>query len=160
MSESITTIIAAHDSTSTVHMEKTESIHLGDWFICETKKNGRLLVCVTEIGSNYVHLDGLSLDVEGYGGRFSWRLHRNDLHELIPAQNWQALITGQVTRYQDQSAEIMQQVQDITRRLGVRPQSTIIGETEAADTSGGTALTVLSAENDISKYALELKAAR
>lgn len=158
MNESVVAIITGH--ASTVHREKAESIHLGDWLICETKKNGRILVCVTEIGSNYVHLEGLSLDVEGYGGRFSWRQHRNDLHELIPAQNWQGLIAGQVTRYQGESAEIMQQVQDITRRLGVRPQSTMIGETEAVDTSGGTALAVLSAENDISKYARDLKTAQ
>ena len=158
MSESSTAIITGR--ASTVHIEKTECIHLGDWFICETKKNGRLLVCVTEIGSNYVHLDGLSLDVEGCGGRFSWRQHRNDLHELIPAQNWQTLITGKVTQYQEESAEIMQQVQDITRRLGVRTQNTMIGETQSADTSGGTALAVLSAEDDISKYALDLKAAK
>ncbi|WP_163059807.1 hypothetical protein [Acidithiobacillus ferrooxidans] len=144
----------------TVHREKTECIHLGDWFICETQKNGRLLVCVTEIGSNYVHLYGLSLDVEGHGGHFSWRQHRNELHELLPVQNWQELIAGRVTRYQEKSAEIMQQVQDITRRLGVRPQNTMIGETEGADTSGGTALAVLSAEDDISKYALDLKAAK
>ena len=158
MSEFATPIIA--DRAGTVHREETESIQLGDWFVCPDEDQGSILACVTAIGSNYVHLEGLSLDVEGHGGRHSWRQHRNDLHELIPAQNWQALVTGQVTRYQDESAEIMQQVQDITRRLGVCPQSPMIGGADATDASGGTALAVLSAEDDISKYALELKAAK
>ncbi len=143
----------------TVHREEAESIRLGDWYIRQTKKNGRVLACVTEIGSNYVHLEGMSLDVEGHGGRYSWRQHRNDFHELIPAQDWRALVTGKVIEYQNASAQIMQQVQDITHRLGVRPQSTMIGGAEIADASG-TALAVLSAENDISKYALDLKSAQ
>ncbi|MBU2774196.1 hypothetical protein HMI48_10005 [Acidithiobacillus ferrooxidans] len=158
MSEAGTGFAAGRSST--VHREEAESIHLGDWFICQTEKRGRILACVTAIGSNYVHLEGLSPDVEGHGGRCSWRQHRNDFHELVPAQDWQALITDRVALYQSESAQVMQQVQDITRRLGVRPQNTMIGETEAADASGGTALAVLSAEDDISKYALDLKSAQ
>ncbi len=158
MSEPATAIITG--PASTVHREEADSIHLGDWFIRETKKYGCILACVTKIGSNYVHLEGLSLDAESQGGHFSWRQHRNDFHELIPAPDWQELVTGQVARYQDESAAIMQQVQDITRRLGVRPQGTLIGDMDAGDASGGTALTVLSAENDISKYAMDLKAAQ
>lgn len=143
----------------TVRQDEAEIIRLGDWFIGHMENRGYVLACVTEIGSNYVHLEGLSLDVEGYGGRLTWRQHRNNLHELIPAQNWQELVAGQVALYQGESTKIMQQVQDITRRLGVRPQNTMIGETEAVDVSG-TALAVLSAENDISRYALDLKAAQ
>ncbi|MCL4526524.1 MAG: hypothetical protein M1492_08670 [Gammaproteobacteria bacterium] len=144
---------------STVHREESESIRLGDWFVCPMEKSGRILACVTEIGSNYVGLEGLSLDVEGHGGRYSWRQHRNDLHKLVPAQNWQELVTDRVALYQSESDQIMHQVQDITRRLGVRPQNTMIGEAEAADASG-TALAVLSAEDDILKYALDLKSAQ
>lgn len=159
MSEPTTAIITG--PASTVHREETESIRLGDWFVCPDEDKGRILACVTDIGSNYVHLEGMSLDVESRGGRYSWRQHRNDLHELIPAPDWQALVARQVAECQNTSAKIMQQVQDITRRLGVRPQNAMIGEVPAtAETAGGTALAVLSAEDDIAKYALDLKAAQ
>ena len=144
---------------NTVHRENPESIHLGDWFVADGKGHGRVLACVTHIGSNFVSLYGLSMDKDMHGGHLSWRVHRDDLHELIPVVDWHAMVTEQVNRYQSESIQIMQQAQEITRRLGVLPQNAMIEEKPVTE-SNGTALAVLSGQEDIGEYALALKSAQ
>lgn len=142
-----------------VHVEPNRHIQLGDWFTFADDDGDTILAAVSKIGSNHVELTGLPLNVlfRNRASRSIYRKHANILHTLTPAPDWQALIMEQVNKNQAESLRIMQEVEAITRRLGVQPRHSMI----ASDglTTTGTSLSVLSGTEDMKAYQLALKSA-
>ena len=79
--------------------------------------------CVVHLGSNYVRLQGLGERQPGGGGRRehpTWRIHNDDFYEKcewIP--NPEAIIARETASHQKTVVALMQEIREVTARLGV-----------------------------------------
>jgi hypothetical protein len=99
------------------------------------------------IGSNYTNVESISMGE--HGSRYTHRVHHdNFLSELTPEPNAEAIIAGNVDRYQHQMDSIMGRIKETTARLGVVPMQSI--EDRTGD--GANALAVVSSQVDTDAY--------
>ncbi|OUC50353.1 hypothetical protein B7939_12260, partial [Eggerthia catenaformis] len=95
-----------------------EKCELGQWYWTDKGGDEELLMCVMEIGSNYVELH--EPELRGY--RLS-RIHRDQFDERLTFEPNAALyIQQQVERYQLAISENMAEIQRLTESLGIAPQ--------------------------------------
>lgn len=121
-------------------------IQIGQWYWCfhkETKKQN-WFVCVTEIGSNFIR-------VESPGGSYE-RIHENDFEKVAKLEpDPEAVIRGEVDRYQGEVRLKLGQIKEITARLGIQPR-----ESSSAPKSESRELSTFNAMPDLKKYKKEL----
>lgn len=121
-----------------------EKIELGQWFWYE-ESSGPILMCVMEIGTNYIELR----EPEGKGGYRSCRVHRNQLTETLTYEpDADAKIREMVEQYQTQLSDNMAKIQRLTSELGIAPQ---IANQSKLD-SEGKSLALLSGQVDVDAF--------
>lgn len=125
------------------NFEKSE---LGQWYWVKNddpSKEARLM-CVMEIGSNYVQLQ----TPESRGGYSYDRVHRDDFDEKLTIEpNADHQIQLMVAHYQRAIAENMAEIQRLTESLGIAPQ---LGH-QSGD-GEGKSLALLSGQDDVEAF--------
>lgn len=121
-------------------------VKLGSWHWLRVDKHDNaskegereVLVCAVELGSNYVKVER----PEGS----TWRLHLDDVFPDVarPCANPQSVIRKAIETRQQNVSRLLDEVKEITARLGMAP-------TSPAEASS-TALATLSGEADVSSY--------
>lgn len=82
------------------------------------------IACVIHIGSNYAKLQ--------HPNGNTWRIHLDKFEdECIPLENPEAYIADKITKFQNETANLMAEVGEITKRLGIAPQDALGPETQA-----------------------------
>jgi len=132
--------------TQRIHEDTRPLIQVGQWYWvvnCETKKQN-WFVCVTEIGSNFIL-------VESPDGSYE-RIHENDFAKVARLEaDPDAVIRGEVDRYQGTVREKLGQIREITALLGLQPR-----DSSAAPKSESRELSTFNAMPDLKKYKKEL----
>jgi hypothetical protein len=114
------------------------------------KETFQWLGCVTKLGSNYVEINHPSNERSSSSERIL--LTKTELLlELEP--NASEIIKANVQRFQAKSLKLMNEIQNVTSRLGVSQQLTI---EDSNATTASTALTVLNEHNQVDIYKTEL----
>lgn len=109
--------------------------------------------CVMEIGSNYVLLWSPKFD-SGYSTQ---RIHFDDLENMLhPVDDSAAFIQSQIGHYQHQVKMLLDEVQEVTKQLGVVPHTEITDNTGRGD----NALAVLHGKVDTNAYKTALVKAK
>jgi len=128
---------------------KQEPLKLGSWYWYKDE-DGTYLCCIISIGSNYVKVKGLYSDSSS--GHWTARVHFDKFEEhLTPCLNAQEIITQHQAEYKDNVRLLLEEVKEITARLGVSNSHAI----EQKETTG-TALIPITGVVDIKKYENEL----
>lgn len=105
----------------------------------DEEDDDRWLGAITHVGTNYVMLEGFAGGE--YGGTHGRRIHF-DVFDAVctPEPNAEAIINGYAAKHTGRARELMAQVQEITRRLGVAPRAQLedgtSGETQALAVRG------------------------
>lgn len=121
-----------------------EKCELGQWYWHDKGSDEELLMCVMEIGSNYVELH--EPELRGYR---SCRVHRDSFDESLTFEPNAALyIQQQVERYQLAIGENMAEIQRLTEALGIAPQ---LAHQPSADVEGKS-LALLSSQVDVGAF--------
>ena len=95
-----------------------EKAELGQWYWTKYNPNEPILMCVMEIGSNYLEVHEPSL--RGYRLK---RVHRDEFNDVLTYEpNADHHIQEMVQKYQLALAENMAQIQRLTESLGIAPQ--------------------------------------
>lgn len=123
---------------------------LGDWFwlrdvavpddelLQDFYRDGKVLVSVTGLGSNYVEVTRPKVQHEYGVSEASWRVHLDKLDTLEPEPHAEALIAENVAKHRQKAQFLLKEVNDLTRQLGVGQ----LGLPEAADPTQTTAALV------------------
>jgi len=128
-----------------------DSYKLGEWvWVITTNHRGeksRWLGCVMHVGSNYIEVQS---PPEGRHGSYSSaRIHFNKLHECVKkAPEAAEYIHRCLVNSQTEVNELLREINDVTKRLGVVPTQRIVNANE----EGGSALAVLSEQVDTDAY--------
>lgn len=127
-----------------------DTLETGQWFwldcVDSAGKHEAELVCVVLVGSNYAKVKN------AHGN--SWRVHFDDFaNECTPAPDAERILAGQLARQNAETRRLLQEVQDLTRRLGVAPRQGLTSGDETA------ALTV-STGSEPKKYTAALQKAK
>lgn len=133
----------------TVEVERVftdfQQAELGQWYWTKNSKDGDLLMCVMEMGSNYAELR----EPETRGGYRLTRVHRDEFaDELTFEPNAAAKIAEMVERYQTQLANNMAEIQSLTESLGIAQQ---LSHQSQGD-SEGKSLALLNSQLDVSAF--------
>lgn len=129
-----------------------EKAELGQWYWVNDKDDGRILMCVMEIGSNYVQLH--EPELRGY--RLT-RVHRDEFTETLTLEpNPDQHIQKMVQHYQDALTANLAEIQRLTESLGIAPQ---IANQSSGD-ENGRALAVLSGQVDVEAFKTALVLAK
>lgn len=139
--------------TSSVEVERVltdfEKVELGQWYWTEcrsweTSERESVLMCVMEIGSNFVVMN----EPEMRGNRLK-RVHRDKFcDELIFEPNADHHIQLKVLKLQNELAENMATIQRLTESLGIAPQ---IAHRPSGDVEGKS-LALLSSQVDVGAF--------
>jgi hypothetical protein len=122
-----------------------EKVQLGQWFWKKQGDGDPLLMCVMEIGSNYVEVREPEMAHRGY--RTS-RVHRDSISEKLTYEpNAAEKIADLVTHYQAQLSENMGKIQHLTEQLGISHQSH-----QSQHDSSGKSLALLSSQVDVTSF--------
>lgn len=121
---------------------------LGSWHWVTSKnyrgKKETWLGCVMKVGSNFVELHSPKID----NSTNTIRVHFNEVEEMLrPEPDADAYIQRQVAYYNRRVAELLGDVQEVTRKLGVVPQTI-----ENQSGAGQNALMVISTQVDTKAY--------
>lgn len=114
-------------------------IDLGQWYWYEgDDENGKRLVCVSEIGSNYFKVTKVS----EYNG--SWRIRAEDFEKVCTRElNPEAYINAKIEEHRHNVNVLLDRVKQLTASLGVAPRDSISdhsqGESTALAVAHGTA---------------------
>ncbi|MEH6688778.1 MAG: hypothetical protein V7693_16130 [Halopseudomonas sabulinigri] len=120
-----------------------ETAQLGQWY-WRNYSDEPVLMCVREIGSNYVELS----EPELKGSRFS-RVHRDEFDvKLTHEPEADAYIKSMVELYQHALADNMAEIQRLTEELGIAPQ---LNHQTTGD-SQGKSLALLSGQVDVDAF--------
>lgn len=131
--------------------DESEGFKLGQWYwfnndFEEKKKkdrHGDRLVCITEIGSNYVEVTSVSKYNSG------WRLHVNEFDKYCkPAPTAQLHIEAKVEEHRQNVNKLLDRVKQLTAQLGVTPRDALASESETA----GTALAIAHGTADVEAH--------
>lgn len=121
-----------------------EKVELGQWYWTSHREDDRVLMCVMEIGSNYVQLN--EPELRGYRLK---RVHREEFsHVLTYEPNAERYIQQMVQRYQEALAANMAEIQRLTESLGIAPQLAH----QPNDDAEGKSLALLSGQIDVSAF--------
>jgi len=143
------------DPNATKFDADEKPIQLGDWYWCkdgedEDEESEESLCCIISIGSNYVKVEGLSRT----SATTSWelRVHMTDFDEsLRPCDNATEVIEEYLDEYRSNVKRLLQEVKDVTARLGVSSQ-TALEKKKQGNNNNNTALTVMSGMMDTKSY--------
>lgn len=144
-----------------ISIERPEDIKCGQWFwvnkykydVCDDDTENPLvstwLGCVSKVGSNFVEIKAPS-DGSSY---YSSRVHFDDIHkELRFEPEYVAIIQDKVQQYQNSVTGYLNELREITNRLGIRNVHQISDQTSESS----TALATMSSQIDINGYKKEL----
>lgn len=114
------------DKPKTTRIESTDDIAIGQWYWTTTQdykgKSERWLGCVTRIGSNYAELSV----IPSHDGESSCRVHFDNFADTCEFEpDAERIIREQVETYRQEASRLMQEVQDITRRLAITPRQSL-----------------------------------
>jgi len=121
-----------------------EKAQLGQWYWCG-EAGDEDLMCVMEIGSNYVLLHG----PEGRSGYKTGRVHRDNFGKQLRYEpNAQLVIQQMIDEQQRALNDNLAEIQRLTESLGIAPQIAHAPSGEA----DGKALAVLSGQVDVGAF--------
>lgn len=135
---------------------------LGEWYWVQPdegsdeydKPEAQWLGCAMKVGSNYVEIQSPHSD-RGYT---HIRVHfDNFVAKLRHEPKAEQVIRAQVGMFQGEAAGLMNEIEEVTRRLGMTPQGTI---GPASNGDAGGALMVLSTQHDPKAYSTALTVAK
>lgn len=146
-------------------IEPTQELGLGQWYwLVSDKKRSKIdpiaspdgaprLMCVTNIGSNFVELTAPRSRNHSSGVR----LHFNEFFEmLIPERDAQSIISENIRHHRGRASRLLNHIQKVTSQLGLTSQGAITH----SEPSSSTSLAALSGAKDITKYQKSLKLAK
>lgn len=137
-------IIGSENSDNAAISRETmeHNFKLGNWFWVQEKNyDGEMIEwfgCVMKIGSNFLEIHEPHNTYDSYRTK---RVHFSDAYKTLRHESQAtSVIQQKVARYQSQSMDLMQKIQDLTMRLGIdlRPS---LGHQEA---SSGTEIMLMS----------------
>lgn len=118
----------------------------------------RSLLCVTEIGSNYVKLTGSPYESQNQGRWHSWRVHFNDFAAKCTLEpDAKRIVQGYILQHRQNAAALMEQVQQEMEKLGVANRTGIEG---ASDLSGTSTALARSKGQEVKQYRRDLEKAK
>jgi hypothetical protein len=117
---------------------------LGDWYWVKGKKKADdWLGCVMQVGSNFVEIHSPTI-----GWTQTTRVHFDEMDKLLRRESdAESYIQGRIAYYQRLVNELLGDVQEVTRKLGVIPQTI-----ENQSGAGQNALMVISSQVDTKAY--------
>lgn len=130
-------------------VQPDNSYKLGQWVWATTTnykgEKERWLACIMHVGSNYLHLESPPTD----RGNSSARIHFDNLAECVePAPDAAEYIQRCLANSQAEVKELLGEIHEVTKRLGVVPTERIADGTS----EGGNAIAVLSEQVDTDAY--------
>jgi hypothetical protein len=134
----------------TVEVERVftefQQAELGQWYMAKSGEDDHQLMCIMEIGSNYVLLHEPEMPRGGYSYK---RVHRDDFGEKLTFEpNAEAKIREMVEHYQNELAKNMAEIQRLSEHLGIAPQ---LAHRPQGD-SEGKSLALLNGQVDIEAF--------
>ncbi len=146
------------DASDAKFGSETIEIKPGSWYwVDKTDTKPGWFGCVTHVGSNYMKLEGPSVDWDS--SKHTTRVHFDDYWtRLIPVENHQEVIQRQIAHFQSEATILMREITELTSHLGLSAGTGRIGGPKV-DTSG-TSLAILSGQDDLKKYKTELELAK
>ena len=141
-------IITSQDTDASTNVEKEhieDDLKLGNWFWVN-RSGGDWLGCVMELGSNYVEIRAPSAP---HSGARCIRLHLKNVHEVLRFEpNPKAAIIKYVKHYQSVSQSYLNEIKEITARLGISLQPSLANHSQSA----GNELMVLSGHYGVDEH--------
>jgi len=108
--------------------------------------------CIMKIGSNFVELHSPHTN---HGGYNETRIHFDNFHaKLRLEKDPESVIKDQILYWQTESRKLLNDVRDLTARLGLNPKNFI--ESSQVQQEGSTALMVVSGTENINIYKQDL----
>jgi len=140
-----------------------DTLELGQWFWITEEDAHKVniaradfaaadewLGCVMKIGSNFVEFHSPHSNTCGYSYT---RVHFDDLESTCRFEpNHEQVISAQILHHQQESANLLEEVRQLSMRLGLDPTKFIAGTQPAETTENSTALAVVSNQDDINVY--------
>lgn len=122
-----------------------ERAELGQWYWFDQHDAEPELMCIMQMGSNFVQLH----EPEGRTGYGTRRVHRDRFSETLRFEpNAEQIIQQKVAEQQKALADNLAEIQRLTERLGIAPQLAHQPSSEA----DGKALAVLSGQVDVAAF--------
>lgn len=122
-----------------------ERAELGQWYWVNLPDGEPKLMCIMDIGSNFVELH----EPEGRYGHGTRRVHRDRFSEALRLEpNAELFIQQKVAEQQQALADNLAEIQRLTESLGIAPQLAHQPSSEA----DGKALAVLSGQVDVAAF--------
>jgi len=150
-------------SKNTTTMPKSEP-KLGQWYwITDTRSNYKKyrepeeetyewFGCIMKIGSNFVEIHSPHSD---HGGYNKTRIHFDDFYKLLRLEeNPEQVIKDNILHWQTESHKLLNDVRELTLRLGLNPKNFIESSTIQEESS--TSLMVVSGKENINTYKKDL----
>lgn len=136
-------IIQEHQKTSTV--ENIDDIQIGQWYWVK-RDNNDWLGCVMRIGSNYVKIHSPQQDRSCH----TIRVHFDEFFEVLKYEpDASKIIESKTRHYQGKVKQLLDEVKNITGKLGMSPLTAIDDKLANKETN---ALAVLSGQGNIKEY--------
>lgn len=137
MTEKTTLVPVGHAPTEKVS-DEAPPLEIGQWYWLNVKGEGKVLTCITHVGSNYVEIEG----IRKHGG--SWRIHLDDFDKkLTPESTPELYINAKIQEHRQQVSVLLDRVKQLTASLGVAPRDAIAekseGQAQALAVAHGTA---------------------
>ena len=124
-SDTVTAIVVPNDTTpraEALHADDPTAPTVGRWYYVQGKSE-RWLGCVVHIGTNYARLKGV---------RWSKRVHLDHFWDVCTFEpDPDMVIAGHVGAHQQRVQELMEEVREVTMRLGVGQQAMLTAGSEA-----------------------------
>lgn len=147
-------VVDIHGARVEVDGIQDDHYELGEWFWVYVDQHGQeekvaRLMCLTKMGSNYYGLEEPANRETGtYRGRV---LHSNAHEEMVHEPEADRVIREYLGMHESRVQALMNQVQELTARLGVTPANTL-GHSSEGVAKVNKALSVLSDQTDIKAY--------
>jgi hypothetical protein len=137
MTDKTTLVPVGHAPTEKIS-DESPPLEIGQWYWLNVKGEGKVLTCITHVGSNYVEIEG----IRKYGG--SWRIHLDDFDKkLTPESTPELYINAKIQEHRQQVNVLLDRVKQLTASLGVAPRDAITekseGQAQALAVAHGTA---------------------
>lgn len=118
---------------------------LGQWYWLKREGCEDMLMCVMEVGSNFLKLHG----PEGRNGYDTGRVHRDNFEQKLRYEpNADHVIQQIINKHQQALIDNMAEIQSLTESLGIAPQLAHQTSSEAE----GKAMAVLSGQVDVDAF--------
>lgn len=127
-------------------MGASSTIEIGQWYWIKNDEdeNGKWFGCVTHVGSNFIKLESPHSHHHGHN---EVRVHFDDIYtKLRREQDPRSVIQKQIVHWQTESRRHLQEIKELTSRLGIAPAITQTAHVEE------NALVVLSGAPNVDEY--------